>query len=76
MFLHPTDVLKADIKEVRHIVDYKLDTYHKPEGADPNDEPDAQEAKEAEHSNVEYVKMELPCQGTFAKRMMHCQVQD
>ena len=52
-------------------VDYKPDVDYIPEGADPNDEPDAQEEKEEENSNAKYVKMDLPHQGTLRQQTMH-----
>ena len=55
---------KADTEHGKVVVDYMPDINYEPEGADPNDEPDAQEKKEKGNFNVEYAKMKLPCFGT------------
>ena len=57
-------------------MDYKLDIDYKSEITSHNDEPDAQKEESAENSNVEYTKIESPCQGMFAQKMMHHQEQD
>ena len=49
---------QTDAIEVEVIVEYKLDIGYKPEGSDPENEPDAQE--DEDNSNAEYAQMELP----------------
>ena len=56
----------------KHVTDNDLDVEYEPES---NDEPDAKEDEEEENSNVEYVKMEIPCQEALGQWTMHHEVQ-
>ena len=56
---------KEHTKGSEATVDYYQDIDYKPEGADPNDEQDAQEEIEEENANEEYAKIEHPCQGAL-----------
>ena len=58
---------QADSMESKVIADYTLDVYYKPEGADSESKP-ANHEKDEQNSNEEYVKMELPHQGTMQQR--------
>ena len=56
-----------DAKGGKAIADYNPDVYYKPEGADSESKP-ANHEKDEQNSNEEYVKMELPHQGTMQQR--------
>ena len=56
------------------IADYKPDVKYKPEGSDPEMEPVDHEEEE-QNSDAEYVKVELPCQGTMKQNQLTIRLQ-